>query len=310
MSKSLVGYSGFVGANLENQVGFDRRYNSKNINEAFLVDHDFVVYSGVRAEKYLANLNGEEDFLLIKEAINNIKKMRPKKLVLISTVDVYKDTVNVDEDSKIDTEGLEPYGRNRYYLEQWIMNNIADYYILRLPGLYGENMKKNFIFDMINIIPSMLKEDKIVQLSEVTPFNICEFYKKQENGFYKLVNVDAKNRRMIKNFFKDCGFNALSFTDSRSVFQFYNLNCLWKHIEMVIKRGIRLLCPITEPVSASELYYSIFGKEFINEFSNKPPYYDIRSVYADVLVGQAGYLKDKKSVLEDIREFVHKSGGC
>ena len=40
------------------------------------------------------------------------------------------------------------------------MNNFSNYLIVHLPGLYGKNIKKNFIYDLINIIPNMLKEDK------------------------------------------------------------------------------------------------------------------------------------------------------
>ena len=52
---ALVGYTGFVGSNIASSFKFDRLFNSKNIKEAYGLNPDLCVYSGVRAEKYLAN---------------------------------------------------------------------------------------------------------------------------------------------------------------------------------------------------------------------------------------------------------------
>ncbi|OPZ82977.1 MAG: hypothetical protein BWY74_04541 [Firmicutes bacterium ADurb.Bin419] len=304
MDKTLVGNTGFVGSNLELQTHFNRKYNSSNISEAFETEHDLVVYAGVRAEKFLANSAPEMDFLHVMQAVENIKRMKFKKLVLISTVDVYNKITGVDENTPIDTEGLHPYGKNRYSLEQWVVENLKDYHIIRLPGLFGSGIKKNFVYDMINIIPSMLKEEKLNELQKLYPMNLNEFYSKQENGFYSLVTQDKKSKLQLKDFFGNCGFNALSFTDSRSKFQFYNLNYLWKHIERAMENGIRLLCLATEPVSAGELYYSIYGSEFKNEFPKTPVNYEIRTIYAKLFGGVSGYIAGKNSVMEEIREFV------
>lgn len=89
--KALVGYTGFVGSNLYTSGDFDAAYNSKNIQEAYGTCPDLLVYAGLRAEKYLANNAPEKDMEQIIEAEQNIKKIRPKKLVLISTIDVFKE---------------------------------------------------------------------------------------------------------------------------------------------------------------------------------------------------------------------------
>ena len=53
--KILVGHTGFVGSNLLESNAFDLCFNSKNITESFGLNPDVLVYSGVRAEKFLAN---------------------------------------------------------------------------------------------------------------------------------------------------------------------------------------------------------------------------------------------------------------
>ena len=61
MKKALVGYTGFVGSNIYAAGGYDGAYNSKNIEEAFGTKPDLLIYSGLRAEKYLANNDPERD---------------------------------------------------------------------------------------------------------------------------------------------------------------------------------------------------------------------------------------------------------
>ena len=197
---ALVGYTGFVGSNLYRSYKFDKIYNSKNIEESFGTNPDLLVYAGVRAEKYLANNNKEKDYEIILNAEDNIKKINPKKIVLISTIDVYKNPISVDENTNIDVEDLHPYGYNRYKLETWVKENFSNYLIVRLPGLYGENIKKNFIYDYINIIPFMIKKEKMEELVK-DESSIINYYSLNDNGFYKLNNISDDEKKIFKKCF-------------------------------------------------------------------------------------------------------------
>lgn len=300
--KALVGYTGFVGSNLYAAGDFDAVYNSKNIEDAYGTEPDLLIYAGLKAEKYLANNAPEKDMELIYQAEENINKINPKKLVLISTIDVFKNPKNVDETSSIDTKDLHPYGYNRYQLELWVREKYSDALIIRLPGLLGKNIKKNFIYDYINVIPFMLKEEKLVELCEKKP-ELKQYYLLQNNGFYKVNITDADNEK-LKALFRGLGFSALNFTDSRSVYQFYNLGRLWKDIKTTLDVGIKLWHPATEPVSAAEVYKYLTGDDFINELGRTPADYDYRTIHADLFGGKNGYICDKKHILEEIKEFV------
>lgn len=301
--KSLVGYTGFVGSNLNMQHMFDNVYNSKNIYEAYGTNPDLLVYAGVRAEKFLANKDRSGDFELIKEALDNIRKINPKKLVLISTIDVYKNPINVNEDSMVDTDGLQAYGYNRYKLEKMVRKEFKNSLIIRLPGLYGKNIKKNFIYDLINIIPSMLTEEKLNELKKDEP-KLGDYYFKQDNGFYKCKILNKEEKDILKKLFNNLGFTAMNFTDSRGYFQFYNLKYLWKHIEIALENNIYLLNLATEPVRISELYRYITGQIFDNEVCNIVPNYNFESKYSKVLGGNEKYIFNKEFVLKDIKEFI------
>ena len=73
MITCLVGYTGFVGSNLNDSYNFSYVFNSKNIKEAYGLKPDLLVYAGVRAEKFLANQFPDKDFESIKEAFSNIQ---------------------------------------------------------------------------------------------------------------------------------------------------------------------------------------------------------------------------------------------
>jgi dTDP-4-dehydrorhamnose reductase len=67
----------------------------------------------------------------------------------------------VEEQSPIFTDQLAPYGKHRFQLEEFTWNHFPNHAIIRLPGLIGKGLKKNFIFDMLhnpNAIP--LTHDK------------------------------------------------------------------------------------------------------------------------------------------------------
>jgi len=307
MIKTLVGYTGFVGSNLVSSTDFGGLYNSKNIEDAFKTKPDLLVYSGVRAEKFLANKEPEKDYAIIQNAIDNIKKIDSKRLVLISTIDVYKNPLDVDEDTVIDTNELHPYGLHRYYLEKWVEENLDNYLIVRLPGLYGRNIKKNFIYDLINLIPSMLNEKKYNELAKHALI-ILECYISQNNGFYKCKELDDIKKAELKAFFNKIGFSALNFTDSRGIFQFYNLSNLWKHIEIALNSNIKKLNLATEPIVISELYEHIKGQKFVNEVAQISPKYNFKTKYADIFGGKNGYVFSKEFVMDDIKDFVNNEG--
>lgn len=300
---ALVGYTGFVGSNLYCEGTFDAVYNSKNIEEAFGTKPDLLIYAGLRAEKYLANQAPERDMELILQAEENIGRISPKKLVLISTVDVFKEPDGVLESTEIRTEGLHPYGFDRYQLELWVRERYADALIVRLPGLFGKNIKKNFIYDYMHFIPSMLKQDKMEQLAAVDP-ELKEDYELLENGFYKVKNLDRHREEQLKEKFKKLGFSALHFTDSRSVYQFYPLERLWKDIQTALSNDVRLWHPATEPVSAGELYEYLTGERFVNELPGVPAKYDYWTEYAALFGGQGHYIMSKEEVMASVKKFL------
>jgi hypothetical protein len=65
-------------------------------------------------------------------------------------VDVFKQALGVDEDTRVDETGLNAYGLHRRRLEKFVASRFPNHLIVRLPGLVGPGLRKNVIFDFLN----------------------------------------------------------------------------------------------------------------------------------------------------------------
>ncbi len=298
MKHTLVGYTGFVGKNLTAAHSFDALYNSASIAESYEADNGLVVYSGMYSEKFLANADPKADLDRARGAFENMQKMRPERLVLISTVDVYPRPQGVYEDSPAGGEGAPAYGANRLALENWVHETFPEALVVRLPGLFGKGLKKNFIYDMLTVIPMMLREEKYTELCKKEAL-VAECYQKDDAGFYRL-QAEGKKKTALRDFFEENDFNAVSFTDSRSVYQFYNLANLWADIERALEKNLRVLNLATQPVEAGALYEILFGREFVNHLDAPPVCYDMRTRHGRSFGGLDDYVADRVEVVSGI----------
>lgn len=209
----LVGSTGFVGGNLAAKHAFAAVCHSTDIAAQFGAKPDLCVYAGVPAAMFLANADPDADLAVMAAARENLRQIAPKQLVLISSIAVYADSREKDEQSPMTPDGLPAYGRNRLQLERWVREDYPNALIVRLPALYGIGLKKNFLFDLHTITPAMLKPEKYTELAQKSPL-VRDGYTLADNGFYKLNGaVDAA---ALREFFAGNDFNALAFTDSRS----------------------------------------------------------------------------------------------
>ena len=150
MDSALIGFSGFVGSTLLKQAHFSAIYRSTTIHEIRNREFDLVVCAGAPAQKWIANRNPEDDRKKIEALIKHLQTIRCKKFILISTVDVFKEPIGVDESTPVDESGLHAYGLHRRLLENFVEQHFPSYLIVRLPGLVGPGLRKNVIFDFLN----------------------------------------------------------------------------------------------------------------------------------------------------------------
>lgn len=150
MTNALIGYSGFVGNMLLKQAHFSALFRSTNIQEIENREFDVVVCAGAPAQKWIANRDPADDRKKIDSLINHLRTIKCNKFILISTVDVFKEPIGVDESTPVDESGLHAYGLHRRLLEKFVEKFFSSYLIVRLPGLVGPGLRKNVIFDFLN----------------------------------------------------------------------------------------------------------------------------------------------------------------
>ena len=297
----LVGSTGFVGGNLMASHPFDAAYHSSNVQQGFGRENDLVVYAGVPAAMFLANQDPEADLAVMRAARENLRRLAPKKLVLISSICVFADSRGKTEADEPTPEGLAPYGANRLQLERWVREDWPDALIVRLPALYGKGLKKNFLYDLHTITPALLRPDKYRQLAAESEL-VRIAYEDAGNGFYKLSG--KADPAALRAWFAAAPFNALAFTDSRSVYQFYDLARLWRDIRTALDADLRVLHLATPPLSAARVYEAFTGKTFTNHLPGAPFDYDLRTRHAALLGGAGEYLCTEPECLTAVCDFL------
>lgn len=150
MRAALIGYTGFVGSNLLRQYDFTDFYNSQNFHEMKEENYDLVVCAGVSAVKWMANKEPGKDLASIKALEGVLATINAKQFILISTIDVYAVTQSKDESFDCASMQNHAYGTHRLECEKFCAEQFDDCTIVRLPGLFGEGLKKNVIYDLLN----------------------------------------------------------------------------------------------------------------------------------------------------------------
>ena len=166
MKRALIGDTGFVGSNLARAGDYAQFYNSRNIESMRGAWFDEVVCAGVQAKKWWANLHPEDDWAGIERLLDVLKTVRAKSFILISTVDVYPQPKDVDEETTIDPATNHAYGKHRFLVEQFVRERFPETLTVRLPGLFGTGIKKNVIHDLLTNH----------ELEKINPGGVFQYY--------------------------------------------------------------------------------------------------------------------------------------
>jgi len=147
MKSILIGSTGFVGSNLRSQIEISEYASSKNIYQYKDVKFDLGYIAAGDARKWIANQSYTKDKEHIDILYKDISNIKIDTIIHFSTVDVYQNKFGYENPS-INDISQEPYGNNRFYLEEKLRDICPNYYLIRLPGLFGPGLKKNIIYDI------------------------------------------------------------------------------------------------------------------------------------------------------------------
>jgi hypothetical protein len=311
MTAALVGHTGFVGGNLMGQRHFDACFASRTIDDIAGRSFDLLVISAVPAQMWLANNHPERDLANIRNLYEWLKRAKARRTVLISTIAVYSDpSAGPDESAQDVFEVAKPYGRHRREFETMVADAFSDLLIVRLPALFGRGLSKNFIFDLLNPVPSFISGKRLAEVRQMVsarervlidaafevdpPSDLFRFRRDQ----YR----DPAQALPIERIVERCGIAARNFTAGHSRFQFYNLDRLWADISRGMEAGLSVLNLATEPLRASEVARRLTGTPLE---SNEAPavLQDMRSRHSALWGRSDGYLYGAQAILDDLTRF-------
>jgi dTDP-4-dehydrorhamnose reductase len=312
MKSALIGYTGFVGRNLDNQFDFTHKYNSQNIHEIKNKSYDTVICSGIPASMWMANNFANKDLENIQNLLNILITIKTNQFVLISSTAVFKQPVNNVNEESICFEKELAYGKHRAYAEEFIKQNFNHSLIVRIPALFGNYLKKNFIYDLLNQAPAFISDAKFQEIfglvSDIQKNILKNHYNFNQDKFIWEFNThpvesNSSYNEMV-NILKMLNYTSLNFTNSESVFQFYHLDNLWEDINIAQKNNISLLHLCSEPIKAKEIAKMFFNIDFNNDNGSIPFNYDMRTVHSKYWGKEGYYQYNKEDIIKKLNIFI------
>ncbi len=306
----LIGATGFVGSALLRQTDFDARFNSRNVSEIEGQTFGTLVCAAAPGSMFEANTASERDKAQIQGLIERLSKVHADRFVLISSIAVLADFAGQDDESTQDFQEKLAYGRHRRELEAFVEQHFAERLIVRLPALFGQGLRKNFIFDLMNPVPSMLTEAKLEDLRRRLDAALSNwvgllYTPDAATGLLKLdreaLNRDAR-RRALDDAVSDLGLSATQFHNRETTYQYYEIDRLWGDIGIALEAGLTHLHLTSEPLKAAVIHESLKGAP-MPETSARLHREDMHSAHGNLWGTCGPYLYDSETTLERLARF-------
>ncbi len=312
---ALIGSTGFVGGTLGLRHGFGAQFNSATIHTAAGQDFDTVVCAAAPGSMFEANRFADRDGARIAGLMASLGKIRARRFVLISTIAVLADFASgADEDTAVFQTGL-AYGANRRALEAFCADHFANCLILRLPALFGAGLKKNFLFDIANPMPSMLPDAKLHDMAERLPTllrdTLAHLYRRDDALGMRVIDRAALDASGLRADFDravtDIGMDAVQFTHADSTFQYYDLTRLWDDIGVCHAHGLSLMHLAPAPLRAGDVFHALTGRA-MPATQARLHHEDMRTRHAALWAETGPYIAETETVLQQLIRFHRQRG--
>lgn len=164
----LIGSTGFVGSTLLNDHQFNMLVHRPNASIIEGAQCGLLVCAGLPAEKWRVNADPNEDWENMTKLAGLISTTSASRAVLISTIDVFQSALNPDEDTFVGINEAGKYGCHRAWFEMFFRAKFPTGLIVRLPGLFSPDLRKNLIYDLMH--------KRFDQLQNVNPKSEFQYF--------------------------------------------------------------------------------------------------------------------------------------
>lgn len=310
LPKGLIGHTGFVGSALLRQTTFDACYNSANIAAIEGDAFGTLVCAAAPGSMVEANRAPERDKAQIEALMARLDRVQAGRFVLISSIAVLADFAGGDDESTTAFQQELAYGRHRRMLEAFVEQRFPGSLIVRLPALFGAGLRKNFLFDLMNPVPSMLTEAKrnalVAALEGELGAWVAELYTPDmATGLLKLdrAALDADPRRaMLEAALDALGATATQFHHPDTTYQYYPIGRLWQDIGIALKADLSHLHLAPAPLRVADIHARLTGRP-MPETPARLHREDMRTRHASLWGVQGPYQFDAASTLDALAAF-------
>jgi hypothetical protein len=309
-ASGLIGHTGFVGGALLRQEPFAACYNSQNIAAIEGQSFGTLVCAAAPGSMLEANLAPDRDAARIDTLIAQLATVRAERFVLISSIAVLADFAGGDDES---TQGFQQdlaYGRNRRALEAFVEGHFPGSLVVRLPALFGAGLRKNFLFDLMNPVPSMLSAAKHDALTGALDPALAAcagalYTPDAATGLLRLdraaLNADRR-RAALEDAVTALGLSATQFHHRETTYQYYPIDRLWQDIGIALDAGLSHLHLVAEPLTAATIHARLLGRE-MPDTPARLHHEDMRTRHAGLWGAPGPYQFDAATTLDRLAAF-------
>ena len=307
----LIGHTGFVGSALLRQAGFAACYNSGNIAAIEGQAFGTLVCAAAPGSMLEANRAPERDAAQIEALIARLAMVRAERFVLISSIAVLADFARRDDEGTEAFQQELAYGRHRRALEAFVESHFPASLIVRLPALFGAGLRKNFLFDLMNPVPSLLTEAKRDALvSALNPARdgwVGALYAHDAvTGLLRLdrasLNADRRRAALEDAVTALGGASATQFHHPDTTYQYYPIDRLWQDIGIALEAGLSHLHLVAEPLTAAAIHARLIGRT-MPETSAGLHHEDMRTRHAGLWGAEGPYQFNAVATLNQLAAF-------
>ncbi|MCR9179952.1 MAG: hypothetical protein NXH71_06935 [Erythrobacteraceae bacterium] len=306
----LIGHSGFVGGALLRQARFAACFNSATITAIAGQSFGTLVCAAAPGSMFEANRAPTRDAAQIDALIARLSGVRAERFVLISSIAVLADFAGGDDEATQAFQQTLAYGRHRRALEAFVERHFANSLIIRLPALFGEGLRKNFLFDLMNPVPSLLTEAKRDALMDgldpaLAAWAGALYSPDAVTGLLKLdraaLNADRR-RSALEDAVAALGASATQFHHPDTTYQYYPIDRLWQDIGIALNAGLSHLHLVAEPLTAAAIHARLIGRP-MPETSARLHREDMRTRHAALWGAEGPYQFSAAATLDRLADF-------
>ena len=152
---ALIGYTGVIGSKVFEQLQSFKQYevvgfNRDNVSKLLQQDYDCVICTAPSSEKFKTNIGLANPVEEIETLVNTIAKVKTKQFVLVSS------------QSALHSENR--YGQVQNEVCQAVLQHHQNHSIYFMDTLFGENLKKGFVHDLIDRQWSFVSKEQLEKI--------------------------------------------------------------------------------------------------------------------------------------------------